>query len=68
MVRLMDIFFANFRWYRRWRGGIWTHEFADIMCGYTYWTRINWAQPTPHFVYVLQIEDYSQLKPKTLLI
>jgi hypothetical protein len=62
MMTFFDIFFDRFKWYRRWRGGIWHYVQIRVECigGSCYWSRIGVIDSLE---ILLKVEDYTRLKP-----
>lgn len=46
-MKLLDIFFSDFRWYRLWRGGTWYKVFIDNSVGGLGGDIIAWTQTKP---------------------
>lgn len=63
MTGWLDAILNGYRWYRRWRGGIWFHVRADIGQGPMFgW--FTFAPYEPSYVQkLIGTEDYATLRP-----
>jgi hypothetical protein len=54
----------DFKWYRRWKGGIWWLTVIDVEGrAWQRWSR-PWKNKTHYSERVIATEDYATLKPK----